>query len=312
MPLIHINPMLTLAVDALQERHDSNASFDAPVGVSTGLKNLDKALSGLNRGDLVLVGGRPSVGKTSLALTIACHIAVEEHLPVAYFSTETSGVELAIRVMANIGRINGTQLRQGALTDDEWSRLSFALGKTHDAPIYVSESGISLRTLEDEARQLKGATGGLGLIVVDRIHSLAQSLEANSRADEVAAIAAKLKALALELDCPILATASLSRSLESRLDRRPTLTDLRDSGALEDEADAVLLLHQEASKKWWTDIYIAKNRRGEESTLQTVFLSDYGRHEIQAEPSDELTSTGVNKSLTANLTRKRNVAKRSK
>ena len=195
----HINPLLTEVVERIQELHDRDNPSDI-TGVPTGFVDLDQQTSGLQPGDLIIVAGRPSMGKTAFALNIAENVAVESGLPVAVFSMEMGGSQLAMRMLTSIGRLDSQKLRTGRLTDDEWSKLSFALGKLHEAPLYIDESGgLNPVDLRARARRLHRQCGKLGLIVIDYIQLMVSARHNENRATEVSEISRSLKSLAKEL-----------------------------------------------------------------------------------------------------------------
>ena len=227
---VHINPLLTQVVERIQELHDRDDPSEI-TGVPTGFADLDRMTSGLQPGDLIIIAGRPSMGKTAMALNIAEYVAVDVGLPVAVFSMEMGGTQLAMRLLASIGRLDSHRVRTGRLTDDEWSRLTYALGKLHEAPMHIDETGgMNPTDLRGRARRLKRQVGKLGLIVIDYIQLMGTTRQGENRATEVSEISRSLKALARELEGPIIALSPLSRKVEERTDRRPMMSDLRESG----------------------------------------------------------------------------------
>ena len=276
---VHINPLLTQVVERIQELHDRDNPSDI-TGVPTGFVDLDQKTSGFQPGDLIIVAGRPSMGKTAFALNIAENVAVDSGLPVGVFSMEMGGTQLAMRMLASIGRLN----------DDEWSRLSFALGKLHEAPIYIDETGgLTPANLRARARRLARQYGGkLGLLVIDYIQLMSGSRQGENRATEVSEISRSIKSLAKELQVPIVALSQLSRKVEERNDKRPMMSDLRESGAIEQDADVILMMYREEYYKQDTpdkgiaEVIIGKQRNGPTGTVRLAFLGEYTRFESLA------------------------------
>ena len=235
----HINPLLTQVVERIQELHDRENPSEI-TGIPTGYNDLDSRTSGLQPGDLLIVAGRPSMGKTFFALNMGEHVAIEVGLPVAVFSMEMGGAQLAMRMLSSVGRLDAHRVRTGRLNDDEWARLSFALGKMHEAPLYIDETpALNPIDLRARARRLCRQCGKLGLIIIDYLQ-LMSSANGNgeNRATEISEISRSLKGLAKELHVPVIALSQLNRSLEQRPNKRPVMSDLRESGAIEQDADA--------------------------------------------------------------------------
>jgi replicative DNA helicase len=284
---VHINPLLTQVVEKIQELHDRDNPSDI-TGVPSGFIDLDQKTSGMHPGDLIIVAGRPSMGKTAFALNIAEYVAVETGLPVGVFSMEMGGTQLAQRMLASIGRLNSQSLRTGRMNDDEWSRLSFALGKLHEAPIYIDETGgLSPANLRARARRLARQYGGkLGLLVIDYIQLMSGNKQGENRATEVSEISRAIKALAKELHVPIIALSQLSRKVEERTDKRPMMSDLRESGAIEQDADVILMMYRDEyynrenpDNKGMAEVIIGKQRNGPTGTVRLAFLGEYTRFE---------------------------------
>jgi replicative DNA helicase len=279
----------------VMERVDFLYSRENPsdiTGVATGFGDLDRMTSGLQEGDLVIVAGRPSMGKTALALNIAEHVAVAEKRPVAVFSMEMSGTQLAARMLGSMSRIDQHKLRTGRLTDEDWNRLADGLGKLHEAPIHIDETG-SLNPLElrSRARRLARQYGKLGMIVVDYLQLMVTSgKREENRATELSEISRSLKALAKELGVPVVALSQLNRSVDQRPDKRPIMSDLRESGALEQDADLILFIYRdevynrETGEKGKAEIIVGKQRNGPTGTVELTFLGQYTRFENYAAP----------------------------
>ena len=285
----HINPLLTQVVERIQELHDRENPSDI-TGIPTGYHDLDKMTSGLQPGDLLTVAGRPSMGKTSFALNMGEHVAIEVGLPVAVFSMEMGGAQLAMRMLASVGRLDSNRVRTGRLNDDEWSRLSFALGKMHEAPIYIDETpALNPIDLRARARRLHRQCGKLGLIVIDYLQ-LMSSANGNgeNRATEISEISRSLKGLAKELQVPVIALSQLNRSLEQRPNKRPVMSDLRESGAIEQDADVIMFIYRDqvynpdSPDKGTAEIIIGKQRNGPIGMVRLAFLGEYTRFENYA------------------------------
>jgi replicative DNA helicase len=258
-------------------------------GIPTGFHDLDQMTSGLQEGDLVVVAGRPSMGKTSLALNMGEHVAVENRLPVAVFSMEMAGTQLATRMLGSIGRLDQHKLRTGRLSDEDWNKLTNAVGKLHDAPIHIDETAaLNALELRARARRLHRQYGKLGLIIVDYLQLMSASTYGENRATEISEISRSLKALAKELHVPVMALSQLNRSLEQRPNKRPVMSDLRESGAIEQDADLILFIYRDevynpdSPDKGRAEIIIGKQRNGPIGTVNLTFLGQYTRFENYA------------------------------
>ncbi|MFN0302023.1 MAG: replicative DNA helicase [Burkholderiales bacterium] len=257
-------------------------------GVPTGYTDLDSMTSGLQEGDLVIIAARPSMGKTALALNMAEHVAVDNRLPVAIFSMEMSSSQLAMRLLGSVGRLDQHKLRTARLTDDDWGRLTHAVGKLHDAPIHIDESpGLNSLELRARARRLHRQYGKLGLIVVDYLQLMSgtNSSRGENRATEISEISRSLKGLAKELKVPVVALSQLNRSVEQRQDKKPVMSDLRESGAIEQDADLILFIYrdevynQDSPHKGKAEIIVGKQRNGPIGSVVLTFLGQYTRFE---------------------------------
>lgn len=281
-------PMETLVVPLLDRVQEMANNPSDITGVPTGFYDLDRLTSGLQAGDLVVLAARPSMGKTALAINIAEHVALKEHLPVAVFSMEMSAGQLATRIVGSIGRINQGHLKTGKLTDEEWPRLVESMEQLRGATLYINESSNQTPTnVRSSARRLARQCGKLGLIVVDylQLMSGSKSKEEN-RSSELGEISRGLKALAKELKCPVIALSQLNRSVESRPDKRPMMSDLRESGAIEQDADIIMFIyrddyyHKEQSREpGVAEIIIAKHRNGPVDNFKLTFLKHFSRFE---------------------------------
>jgi replicative DNA helicase len=286
----HIKPLLTQVVVRVQELHDRDNPSDI-TGVATGYHDLDARTSGLQAGDLLIVAGRPSMGKTSLALNIGEYVAIEVGLPVAVFSMEMGGTQLAMRMLSSVGRLDSHKVRTGRLNDDEWSRLAYALGKLSEVPLYIDETpALNPIDLRARARRLHRQCGKLGLIIIDylQLMSSAHPGGGENRATEISEISRSLKALAKELNVPVMALSQLNRSLEQRPNKRPMMSDLRESGAIEQDADVIMFIYRDevynpdTPDKGTAEIIIGKQRNGPIGTVRLTFLGEYTRFENHA------------------------------
>ena len=284
--------MDTLVVDLLDRVTEMSENPNDVTGVPTGFYDLDRMTSGLQAGDLVILAARPSMGKTALAINIAEHVALHEGLPVAVFSMEMGASQLAVRVVGSIGRIDQTHLRTGSLTDDEWPRLTEAIEKLRNISLHIDETpGLTVSELRANARRLARQCGKLGLIVVDylQLMSVSSSMAEENRATAVGEISRGLKMLAKELQCPVIALSQLSRGVESRTDKRPLMSDLRESGAIEQDADIIMFIYRdeyytkEACKEpGVAEVIISKQRNGPTGTVKLAFISRITKFESLA------------------------------
>ncbi|GHT91251.1 replicative DNA helicase [Betaproteobacteria bacterium] len=286
---VHINPLLGKVMDRLQDLCDRD-NPDEITGVPTGFIDLDQKTSGLQGGDLIIVAGRPSMGKTAFALNIAENVAVHSGLPVGVFSMEMGGEQLAMRMLASCGRLDSQRLRTGRLNDEEWGKVTVSLGKLHEAPLYIDETGgLNPFELRSRARNLERLCGKLGLIVIDYIQLMSSARQNENRATEVSEISRSIKALAKELNVPIIALSQLSRKVEERTDKRPMMSDLRESGAIEQDADVIIMLYRdeyykpETQEKGIAEVIIGKQRNGPTGTVRLAFLGEYTRFENLAQ-----------------------------
>ncbi len=248
------------------------------VGVPTGFKKLDEMTSGLHPSELIIVAARPSVGKTTLALNIAANAAIGHDIPVAVFSLEMAREQLAMRLLASEARIDGHRLRSGYLRDEDWPKLSRALGRLSEVGIYVDDSpSLSAMELRGRARRMK-AEADVGLILIDYLQ-LMHGNNLENRQQEISEISRSLKGLARELKVPVVALSQLSRAVEQRSDRRPQLSDLRESGAIEQDADVVTFLwnNPDNDNENLMDLVIAKQRNGPTGIVNLIFMKQYSR-----------------------------------
>lgn len=292
-----IPPLLTKVVERVESLY-SRENTSEVTGIATGFIDLDRMTSGLQPGDLVIVAGRPSMGKTAFSINIAENVALDSRKPVAIFSMEMGGEQLAMRMIGSVGRLNQHTLRTGRLEDDDWPRMTHALGLLNDAKIFIDETaGLNALELRSRARGLdrqtrkkneKGEEGvGLGLIVIDYIQLMSSPAGRTNenRATEISEISRSLKSLAKELQVPVIALSQLNRSLEQRPNKRPVMSDLRESGALEQDADLILFIYRDevynpdSRDKGKAEIIVGKQRNGPIGKVELMFRGEYTRFE---------------------------------
>jgi replicative DNA helicase len=283
--------MDTLVVELLDRVQEMANNPNDITGVPTGFYDLDRMTSGLQPGDMVVLAARPSMGKTAFAINIAEHVALNEGLPVAVFSMEMGASQLAVRVVGSIGRIDQGHLRTGKLNDDEWPRLTEAIEKLRTVSLHIDETpGLTSSELRANARRLARQCGKLGLIVVDYLQLMSGSGGAggDNRATELGEISRGLKMLAKELQCPVIALSQLNRSVEQRTDKRPMMSDLRESGAIEQDADIIMFIYRDdyynkdSKEPGVAEIIIGKQRNGPTGTVKLTFLKNLTRFESLA------------------------------
>ena len=280
-----MSEVLAEVMSRLDELHKNPASV---TGKATGFVDLDEMTTGFQDGDLIIVAGRPSMGKTALALNFAEHIALDLKLPVLVFSMEMGGTQLATRLLGSVGKVDAQKLRTGRLDPPDWDRLGMALGRLNEAPLLIDESpALNPLELRARARRKWREYGGLGLIVVDYLQLMQGSDSSNNenRATEISEISRGLKAMAKELSVPVVALSQLNRSLEQRPNKRPVMSDLRESGAIEQDADVILFVYrdevynEESPDKGIAEIIIGKQRNGPIGTVKLTFLGKHTRFE---------------------------------
>jgi replicative DNA helicase len=288
-----IRHILTDYTDRIDELYRREAEY---IGVPTGFIDLDKMLGGLQRSDLLIIAARPGVGKTSLALAIGENAALKHGARTAMFSLEMSGEQLVGRLISSRTGINSQKLRTGQLTDDDWERFVKATGTLSDAPIYIDDTpGLSVSEMRTKARRLH-AEQGLDLVMVDYLQLMRSDSRSENRVQEISQISRSLKEMARELSLPLIALSQLSRAVEQRNDKRPILSDLRESGALEQDADVVMFIYrdemynEETTFRNIADVIIAKHRNGPTGSVQLFFQSDLAKFadaELHQQPLDE-------------------------
>jgi replicative DNA helicase len=287
---VGIQPLLKQVVERIELLYSQDNPSNV-TGIASGFHDLDQKTSGFQPGDLIIVAGRPSMGKTAFSLNIAEHVALELNKPVAVFSMEMGGAQLAMRMLGSVGKLDQHKVRTGRLDDDDWPKLTHALGKLNEAPIYIDETAaLNALELRARARRLYRQYGELGLIVVDYLQLMSSTGQGENRATEISEISRALKGLAKELKVPLIALSQLNRSLEQRPNKRPVMSDLRESGAIEQDADVILFIYRDevynpdSPDKGIAEIIIGKQRNGPIGKVDLTFLGEYTRFESHARP----------------------------
>ena len=276
-----IHNLLDANLDRLEQLYERGESI---TGVPTGYTDLDERLAGLQPSNLVIVGARPSMGKTSFALGIAAHAALEAQTPVLFFSLEMSHLELTQRLLCAEARVDATRMRNGRLHESDWPKISHAVGRLAEAPMFIDDNPhLTVMEIRAKARRLKSSVGGLGLIIIDYLQLMTGRHNAENRQVEVSEMSRGLKILARELEVPVVALSQLSRNLEMRADKRPQLADLRESGSLEQDSDVVMFIYREelynpeTPDRGTAEIIVSKHRNGPTGAVQLAFLDHYTR-----------------------------------
>ncbi|MYB27872.1 MAG: replicative DNA helicase [Acidimicrobiaceae bacterium] len=277
---VQLSELLDDTLDRLEELYEHGGTI---TGTATGYKDLDKLLSGLQPSSLYVVGGRPSMGKTSFALGMAAHAAIRGQRPVLVFSLEMGHMELTQRLLCSEARVDSTKMRDGRLDDDDWNGINAAIGRLAEAPIWIDDNpNVTVMEIRARARRLKSQVGDLAMVVVDYLQLMTGRQSADNRQVEVAEISRGLKILARELECPVVALSQLSRNLEMRQQKRPILADLRESGAIEQDADVVMFIYRDevynpdnTDTAGTAEVIVAKNRNGPTATTTLAFLSRF-------------------------------------
>ena len=280
-----VSELVGLVMNDLEKRYEEG---NAITGIPTGYTDLDELLSGLQPSTLNVVGARPSMGKTAFALGIATNVAVETNKPVLFFSLEMGHKELTQRVLASEARVDSTKLRTGRLSQQDWSKIGKAIGRL-EAPLYIDDNpNVTVMEIRAKARRMAARFGGIGCIIIDYLQLMSGRNNAENRQVEVSEMSRGLKILARELEAPIVALSQLSRNLESRADKRPMLSDLRESGSIEQDADVVMFIYRdevynpESTDRGSAEIIVAKHRNGAIGTKRLVFLGNYTRFDNAA------------------------------
>jgi replicative DNA helicase len=280
---VNIKDLLGKVVDRIDHLFEQ----DSPItGLPSGFADFDGLTSGLQPADLVIAAGRPSMGKTTFAMNIAEHVAIKRRIPVAVFSMEMPGEQLAMRMMSSLGHIDQHRVRTGRLEDDDWPRLTSAVSLLTEAPLFIDDTpALSPTELRARARRLMQEQGGLGLILIDYLQLMQVPGHRENRATEISEISRNLKAVAKELNVPVLALSQLNRSLEQRPNKRPVMSDLRESGAIEQDADVIVFIYrdevynEDSPDKGTAEIIIGKQRNGPIGTVRLTFRGQYTRFE---------------------------------
>ena len=278
----HIETLLKESFERITQLYESGADV---TGVPSGFRDLDRITSGFQEGNLVVIAARPSMGKSALGLGVAANLAVRKGIPVALFTLEMSKSEVTQRLMCSEAKVESQRLRTGKLSAEDWPRLTAACDKLAKAPIYVDDTGsITMMEIRSKARRLKSKHPDLGLIIVDYMQLMTSGTSAENRVQEVSQISRSLKVLARDLDVPIVALSQLSRAVEQRHDKRPILSDLRESGSIEQDADIVMFIYrdeyynaEESDQQGLAEVIVAKHRNGPTDTVKLSFLKRYAK-----------------------------------
>jgi len=278
--LAPIHDLLDASLDHLEHLYTRGS---AVTGVPTGFHDLDDLTAGLQKNALIVVGARPSMGKTAFALSLAANAAMEHDVPVLIFSLEMGHLELTQRLLSAEARVDSKRMRNGQLTQDDWQRIVHATGRLAESRLWIDDNpNLTIMEIRSRARRLKAKTGELGLIVVDYLQLMSGRTKSENRQQEVSEISRGLKILARELECPVMALSQLSRQLENRQDKRPILADLRESGSIEQDADIVMFIYRDevynpdtSPDAGMAEIIIAKQRNGPTGVARLAFLNHY-------------------------------------
>ncbi len=285
--VVHLRDIIKPAFHELEYRFAHRGEL---TGVPTGFDALDKQTYGFQKSDLIIVACRPSVGKTSFALGVSRHAATRKKLPVLFFSLEMSKEQIVTRLLAAEAKVDSTKIRSGELADQDWQKLTRAAGVLTDAPLFIDDTpSLSVLEMRAKARRLKSQHGDLGLIIVDYLQIMGTPKGSESREKAISEISRSLKSLAKELQVPVLALSQLNRSIESRTEKRPMMSDIRESGAIEQDADVIIFIHREnteASTKEASPatLIVGKNRNGPREDVPVVWLGQYTSFENLAAP----------------------------
>jgi replicative DNA helicase len=277
----HIEDLLKESFERITALYESGVEL---TGTPSGFRDLDRITSGFQPGNLIIVAARPSMGKSALALCMAANVAVRSEIPVALFTLEMSKAEVTQRLMCSEAKVESQRLRTGKLAADDWPRLTAACDKLAKAPVYVDDTGsITMMELRSKSRRLKSREPHLGLIIVDYLQLMTSGTNPENRVQEVSQISRQLKVLARDLDVPILALSQLSRAVEQRQDKRPILSDLRDSGSIEQDSDVVMFIYrddyynEESDQQGLAEVHVAKHRNGPTGSEKLSFLKRYAK-----------------------------------
>ncbi|MCL4290488.1 MAG: replicative DNA helicase [Thermoleophilia bacterium] len=277
----HIEQLLKESFERITQLFESGADV---TGLPSGFRDLDKLTSGFQHGNLIIVAARPSMGKSAFGLCVAANLAIRHRTPVAVFTLEMSTAEVTQRLMCSEAKVESQRLRTGRLAPDDWPRLTAACDKLAKAPIYVDDTGsVTMMEIRSKARRLKSKHPDLGLIMIDYLQLMTSGTSAENRVQEVSQISRNLKLLARDLELPILAMSQLSRAVEQRHDKRPILSDLRESGSIEQDADLVAFLYRDdyyddaSDQQGIAEVILAKHRNGPTDSVKLSFLKRYAK-----------------------------------
>ena len=286
-----VRPLLTRTVQRIDELFQTKGAL---TGISTGFSDIDEMTQGLQKGDLVIVAGRPSMGKTSFMMNMAENAVIQAGVPVLVFSMEMPADSLVMRMLSSLGRINQGKIRSGQLEDEDWPRLTSAVTMLNDRQLFIDDTGgLTPNELRSRARRVAREHGDLGMIVVDYIQLMQTSGPSENRATEISEISRMLKGIAKEFNCPMVAGSQLNRGLEQRSDKRPIMSDLRESGAIEQDADVIFAIyrdevyHEDSPDKGIAEAIILKQRNGPIGTRRLKFFGQYTRFEDLAQGYDD-------------------------
>jgi replicative DNA helicase len=278
-----LKELTSKTIDRIDQLYHSTEEI---TGVPTGFKRMDEMTAGLQRGDLIIVAGRPSMGKTTLAMNIAENAAIAHAVPTAIFSMEMSAEQLTMRMIGSIGHLNQSHLRTGSFSEDDWPRIDSAVSIMSNTPIYIDDApALTPTEVRARARRISREAGGLGLIVIDYLQLMQVAGTKENRATEISEISRSLKALARELNVPVIALSQLNRSVEQRTDKKPVMSDLRESGAIEQDADLIVFIYRDevydpdTPRRGQADIIIGKQRNGPIGDFPLTFLAECTRFE---------------------------------
>lgn len=285
---VPINPLLTRAVDRIDELAGSDGDL---TGLASGYKDLDEMTSGWQKSDLVIVAARPSMGKTAFAMNLVEHAILNDDKPVLVFSLEMPAESLIFRMLSSLGRIDQKKIRTGDIKDDEWTPFNDAVAKLKDKNLYIDDSaGVSPMEMRSRVRRIVREHGSIGMIVVDYLQLMQIKGTSENRVNEISEISRSLKLLAREFECPVIALSQLNRGLEQRPNKRPVMSDLRESGAIEQDADVILFIYrdevynEDSPDKGIAEVNIGKQRNGPIGSIRLSFLGQYTRFENFAQP----------------------------
>ncbi len=286
-----VNPLLKKAVDRIDELFNSDGNI---TGLSTGYMDIDEKTSGLQPSDLVIVAGRPSMGKTAFAMNLVEHAVLNQDKPILVFSMEMPADQLIIRMLSSIGKIDQTRIRNGRLESEDWPKLSAAVSKLKDRPLFIDDTpALTPTEIRSRARRVMRDSGQLGMIMIDYMQLMQVAGSNEGRTAEISEISRSLKAIAKEFNCPMVALSQLNRSLEQRPNKRPINSDLRESGAIEQDADVIMFIYrdevynEESPDKGVAEIIIGKQRNGPIGTSRLAFVGQYTRFENLARQAYE-------------------------